>query len=226
MKYRTKSATGLAISSAIVLFLATASTPAADDNRATSSWRKNRPAGETGPQLAFGLALRLGEQDHLDRTASMAADILYFAVPGVGVRLGGEYNHYTALKDTRVTIFGWELGARLQAPPGLLSPFLETGLDWRQYRGKLGGISATRTKVGWHFAAGLSVGLGRNGAIDLTFRKVLNHRRVDYAILDGSPILPPDDQSFEWIFFCGMGYSAQDKLYNPATFEVRYRFRL
>ncbi len=202
---------------------------------AVSAWDEDEFGNRSGQsklmeslgQLSFGPGVRLGGNGQLDKTSSV--NVNWFLFPGktLGLRVGGRYNAHTGYNNYRISTTGLDMDLHLQMKNRCLSPFVEAGMSFYSYSGDYYAVKRSKMLAGVNFGAGLSLSLGQHGVLDLTFRQVLNHVGVVYATdspVDG--LLPPDDQSFEYMFYCGFGGGPENMLYNPATFELTYRFSI
>jgi hypothetical protein len=130
------------------------------------------------------------------------------------------------------SVFGLENGVRLQVPNVRLAGFIELVIDTRWYHGKSGFVAdqpvdttaatgsghwlwQSERRTGLSAVLGLTHHLNRRAALDFSIRKVWN--KMEHVRMTSIP--DPDGNGF---YFAGFA----DGAYNPATFEVHFRYGL
>jgi hypothetical protein len=139
----------------------------------------------------------------------------------IGLVAGFSYSNLTRLSSrTSFRSLDTEIGFRFRSPEKLFTPIFEAGFAIPTFWGVTSGRRYRETKIGLRFAAGISIWVGKQTALDITVSQVLNHLERDFDdVMDGAPC-PPGET-------CGPINSPNPRgAYNAAKLEFLLRFGL
>lgn len=181
------------------------------------------PRGRSEPRFQLGVrtSQRIDDREYYTYTPELGARFLYHYHDLIGLVAGFSYSNLTRLSPrTSFRSLDAEIGFRFRSPEKLFTPIFEAGFAIPTFWGVTNGRRYRETKIGLRFAAGISIWVGKETAIDITVSQVLNHLERDFdEVMDGAPCPPgePCEPS---------SYRNPEGAYNTAKLEFLLRFGL
>ncbi|MCP4684375.1 MAG: hypothetical protein GY867_02905 [bacterium] len=188
------------------------------------SWGEVSTDGFDGPrhQAAISVGFRTDETERMDAQPEIALKFIHWFSRHTAFTSTLGFTNETAFSPAS-TAMTWDYSAALRVQQGgrIVALFFEPGLSLSRHTGDLDGSDFSETGLGISLSAGVSLGVGDEGFLDISLRQVLNDAgsRPIYAT---SPLpYPPVGGGWE-----GMGGADTYDLHNPTHFVVFYRFGL
>ncbi len=198
---------------AAALFTVAVSSSVAEDD--VNDWGKIASPSDFKPYsvLSVGTSFRLDDMDELDVAPTFHLQYLTYQSSTIGLKFSLAYNNSTKYNvDYRyfsgnpdnvaqIRHFTFEAGLRARFARGLVSPYMEGGLQLHRYWKTSSGAGETRPGI--NFGAGTEIRVSKKVSLDVNISHTMNdvNDRVYYApvpngYLDVLPSEPPFGSSF------------------------------
>lgn len=220
----------VAIFTAVILLL-TIPASSYSENFNNSVWDNTVDASSTDYQRWFfsiGTDYRTDERRISEAAPSFLINLMAFTSRAVAIKAGLGYNYRTLFNgDHEARTYLMNIGVRVQDQRELISPFLESGIQYTRYEEKDRALSISENRPGIYFGIGFTVKIDRAYFMDIKLKQSINyvHPENDFDVLDlpndytsGHSPIPVDGIINQSAF--------TTSLYNPTTLEVHLRMPL